>query len=41
MLVKILQSPNNLTDRDIEMKCIACSDLGEFARLYPAGARYQ
>lgn len=39
ILVKILQSPNNLTERDIEMKCIACSDLGEFARLYPGGAR--
>ena len=40
MLVRILQNPNNLTDRDIEMKCVACFDLGEFARLYPGGARY-
>lgn len=38
MLVRILQSPNNITDRDIEMKCIACFDLGEFAKLYPGGA---
>jgi V-type H+-transporting ATPase subunit H len=38
MLVRILQNPNNLTDRDIEMKCIACFDLGEFVRLYPGGA---
>jgi len=40
MLVNILQSPNNITERDIEMKCIASFDLGEFARLYPGGARY-
>lgn len=40
MLVRILQNPNNLTERDIEMKCVACFDLGEFARLYPGGARY-
>ncbi len=39
ILVRILQNPNNLTDRDIEMKCIACFDLGEFVRLYPGGAR--
>jgi hypothetical protein len=38
-LVCILQSANNLTDHDIEMKCIACFDLGEFVRLYPGGAR--
>ena len=34
-LVKILQKEG---DEDIEMKCIACFDLGEFARLYPGGA---
>lgn len=39
MLVRILQNPNNLTDHDIEMKCVACFDLGEFSRLYPGGAR--
>jgi len=38
MLVRILQNTNNLTDRHIEMKCVACFDLGEFARLYPGGA---
>ena len=26
------------TEEDIKMKCIACFDLGEFARLYPGGA---
>jgi hypothetical protein len=38
MLCKILQNPNILTDHDIEMKCVACFDLGEFVRLYPGGA---
>jgi V-type H+-transporting ATPase subunit H len=37
-LVKILQNPNTFTEADIEMKCVACFDLGEFARLYPGGA---
>jgi hypothetical protein len=36
-LVRILQNPN--IEHDIEMKCIACFDLGEFSRLYPGGAR--
>jgi V-type H+-transporting ATPase subunit H len=37
-LAKIIQNPNTFTDNEIEMKCIACFDLGEFARLYPGGA---
>ena len=36
-LVTIVDSQNN-ENADIEMKCIACFDLGEFARLYPGGA---
>ena len=37
-LVKIIQNPNTFTEDEIEMKCIACFDLGEFARLYPSGS---
>ena len=36
-LVCIVQSAGD-TEDDIKMKCIACFDLGEFARLYPGGA---
>ena len=36
-LVCIVQSAGD-TEEDIKMKCIACFDLGEFARLYPGGA---
>ena len=39
-LVSIIRSPMTLTESDIEMKCIACFDLGEFARLYPSGSGY-
>ena len=37
-IVKIIQS-DACGENDIEMKCVACFDLGEFARLYPGGAR--
>jgi hypothetical protein len=42
-LVRILGSNNEkkgeaLDERAIEMKCIACYDLGEFSRLYPGGS---
>ena len=36
-LVKLLQNSEN-SDKQIELQCIACFDLGEFARLYPGGA---
>ncbi|MCQ2816156.1 MAG: hypothetical protein MJ252_02710 [archaeon] len=36
-LVRIVQVGEG-EEEDIEMKCIACFDLGEFARLYPGGA---
>ena len=36
-LVKFLQN-NAIGDGQIEQQCIACFDLGEFARLYPGGA---
>lgn len=39
-LVKIIQNPNTFSDSDVEMKSIACFDIGEFSRLYPGGARY-
>lgn len=39
-LVKIVQSSYNLTESEIEMKCIACFDIGEFARCYAGGSRY-
>lgn len=39
-LVKIIQNKDKFSDYDIEVKSIACFDLGEFARLYPGGARY-
>ena len=38
-LVKIVQNPMQIiTEHEVEMKCIACFDLGEFARCYPGGS---
>ena len=36
-LVRFVQN-NAVGDKEIEQQCIACFDLGEFARLYPGGA---
>ena len=36
-LVRFVQN-SAIEDADIEQQCIACFDLGEFARLYPGGA---
>ena len=36
-LVKFVQNDTG-GDNQIEQQCIACFDLGEFARLYPGGA---
>ena len=36
MLTEIIRSPN-VNEKDLEKKCIACFDLGEFAKLYPSG----
>lgn len=36
-LVKFVEF-NAVNDNQIEQQCIACFDLGEFARLYPGGA---
>ena len=35
-LVRFVQN-NAVGDKEIEQQCIACFDLGEFARLYPGG----
>ena len=36
-LVRFVEN-NAVGDKEIEQQCIACFDLGEFARLYPGGA---
>lgn len=37
ILSQILKAPI-IKDSDVEMKCIACFDIGEFAKLYPAAS---
>lgn len=37
LLTKIIKAPIT-SEADIEKKCIACFDLGEFAKLYPSGS---
>lgn len=37
LLTQIIKSPST-SEADIKVKCIACFDIGEFAKLYPGAA---